>query len=334
MLDGIAAWQAHPWRRNPAPVPVLWRDGSTALSAYAGDGVPVLVVPSLINRAYVLDLTPDRSFLRGLAALGLRPFLLDWGGPGTVEQGFDLDAYVQRRLLPALSIIEAITGQRAAMLGYCMGGTLAAAAAARLPGRVARLCTVGAPWDFGADTGSLAGRVRALMAAGGASQPALALRNVADAFGLVPCDLFQLLFALVNPVQALVKFRRFAALDPDSDEARHFVALEDWLADGVDMAGPAAIDLLVRWQIDNALASGRFSLLGGRVQARDIRCPALVVAGRVDRIAPPAGALALADAIPGARRLEPPLGHVGMIVGRDSGALVAAPVAAFLRGEG
>ena len=50
----------------------------------------MLVVPSLINRPYILDLAPGRSLLRWLAAQGLRPLLMDWGTPGAAEAGFDL----------------------------------------------------------------------------------------------------------------------------------------------------------------------------------------------------------------------------------------------------
>ena len=59
-------------------------------------GPPVLVVPSLINRAYILDLAPGRSLLRWLAAQGLRPLLLDWGAPGPAEAGFGLEDYGAR----------------------------------------------------------------------------------------------------------------------------------------------------------------------------------------------------------------------------------------------
>ena len=74
------------------------------------------------------------------------------------------------------------------------------------------------------------------------------IRGLTQAFGLVPDEVFQQLFALVDPIQAARKFRRFRAMDQDGEAARHFVALEDWLADGVAMAGPAAEDLLVGWQ--------------------------------------------------------------------------------------
>src|SRR3546814_6860749 len=86
---------------------------------------PVLVVPSLINRAYVLDLTAERSLLRWLAAHGLRPLLLDWGRPGAEERDFTLTDYIAGRLERALDALRAEEAAPPVLLGYCMGGLLA-----------------------------------------------------------------------------------------------------------------------------------------------------------------------------------------------------------------
>src|SRR5437764_7144053 len=67
-LDGLEAYRRHPFRRAQSAVPNPWRQGTTRLLDYGGDaaGPAVLVVPSLINRYYILDILPDRSFLRCL----------------------------------------------------------------------------------------------------------------------------------------------------------------------------------------------------------------------------------------------------------------------------
>ena len=82
-LAGLEAYRRHPYRRTGEAPPVLWREGTTRLLDYGGDtvGPVILVVPSLVNRFYVLDLLPERSFLRHLAGRGLRPLVVDWGRP-------------------------------------------------------------------------------------------------------------------------------------------------------------------------------------------------------------------------------------------------------------
>jgi len=210
-----------------------------------------------------------------------------------------------------------------------MGGTLAAGLAARAPDGVASLTTIGAPWDF-ASTDGVAGGFRGLVRDQGPHRVESLLDSLGQAFGAVPVSLFQTLFALVNPLQAALKFRRFSVLDPDSPAARHFVALEDWLADGVPMTAPAARDVLVDWQIRNVTASRRWRFLGGPVDPREITVPALVFCGRGDSIAPAPLARPLGALIPDATLIEPATGHVGMIVGSAAPAQVWDPLAAFL----
>jgi polyhydroxyalkanoate synthase subunit PhaC len=334
-LRGLEIWQAHPYRRHLVDPPAIWSAGSARLLDFgqapeAADpaGPPLLVVPSLINRAYILDLLPERSLLRWLAAQGLRPVLLDWGAPGPEEAGFDLQDYGAERLRPALEALVAAAGRPVALLGYCMGGTLAAGLAARSRGEVAALATIGAPWDF-TSTRGIAGGFRAMIRSEGEARAVAVLDGMAETFGLIPVTLFQFLFALVNPMQAAVKFQKLARLDPDGPAARNFVALEDWLADGVPMAPRAARNLLIDWQIRNATATGTWRFLGGPVDPGDIRVPALGFCGTADSIAPMPLAAPLPRAIPGADVVSPRTGHVGMVVGSAARTQVWRPLAGF-----
>ncbi len=330
MLDGIEAWQRHPFRRLEPDLPVVWRDGSSRLLAYGGTGPPVLVLPSLINRAYILDLLPGRSMLRALAASGLRPYLLDWGEPGEAEWTFGLDSYASRRLLPALAAVSVHAGAPPVLMGYCMGGTLAAGLAALGPG-ITGLVTIGAPWRFTGGRG-VAAQMRLAARAYGIGRIETALAQLVEVFGLVPVEILQGLFAAINPIQAARKFRRFAAMDPDSDAARVFVALEDWLADGVPLAGPLAADVMVDWQLRDSPAEGRWRLMGERVNPGRIAVPSLVVTGTADRIAPPAEAGPLAATITDAAHLSVPLGHVAMVAGSKAEETVWRPIGEFIRG--
>lgn len=339
MLDGLETWQAHPYRRQVEDPPVIWSAGCTRLLDYGlapeaanPHGPPVLVVPSLINRAYILDLAPGRSLLRWLASEGLRPVLLDWGIPTEAEAALDLDGYGGSRLLPALDYLTTESGRLPAVMGYCMGGTLAAGLAARAPTAIRRIVTIGAPWDFASPLG-IAGGLRAMIRSQGAERAERMLAGLGDAFGLLPVAVFQMLFALVNPIQAALKFQRLERMDPDSSAARLFVALEDWLADGIPMPVPAARDLLVSWQIGNDTARRRWRFLGGEVDPAAIRVPALCFTGQRDTIAPPPLSEPLAAAIPGARLIQPRTGHVGMVIGGHARGAVMRPMADFLLGR-
>jgi len=328
-IAGVEAYRRHPYRRSLSDPPVAWRDGTTRLLDYAATaaerpaGLPLLVVPSLINRAYVLDLTARASLMRWLAARGFRPFLVDWDAPGAAERGFDLTAYIAGRLEGALDAVLAATGRRPAAIGYCMGGMLALALALRRPSDICGLACLATPWDFHAER---ADQARLLGAALLFLEPMLAL------FGELPVDMIQLLFASVDPYQALRKFGAFAALDPASDQAASFVALEDWLNDGVPLAAPVARECLGAWYGGNAPAQGRWRVDGCPVLPGAYQGPALIVLPARDRIVPPASAAALAAAMPRAARLDPQAGHIGMVVGGGGEAKLYRPLAAWLQG--
>ena len=121
---GLEVYRRHPFRRAEPLVPVVWREGAMRLLDYGqgGAGPPVLVIPSLINRYYVLDLLPEQSFLRHLAEAGLRPFMVDWGEPGPAEREFTLTDYISGPLDWAAAKVSALANGPVAILGYCMGG--------------------------------------------------------------------------------------------------------------------------------------------------------------------------------------------------------------------
>ncbi len=303
-LSGIEAYRCRGTRRRRADPPVLWQAGGTRLLDYGGDGAAVLLVPSLINRAYILDLTARRSFARYLAARGLRTLLVDWGTPSPEESAFTLDDYILGRLRGALDAAKAETERPVILLGYCMGGTLALPLAARHAQDLAGLCLLASPWDFHADGGAQARLVASLQGP---------LASLIAAHGVLPTDALQAMFASLDPLLAARKFRGFAARDPKSAAARDFVALEDWLNDGVPLAGPVATTCLFDWYVKNAPARGHWRVGGLPVRPQSLGIPVLNVVPSHDRIVPPASAAAVDALLPDAERWTPPLGHIGMI---------------------
>ena len=306
-LDGIRGYRAHPYRRRLADPPVLWQAGTTRVFCFGGEpaGAPVLLVPSLINRAYILDLTARRSFARSLRERGLRPYLVDWGAPAAEEMGFGLDDYIIGRLAPALAAVRRDAGRPLVLVGYCMGGTMALPLAARDDGGdVAALVLLATPWDFHADDGRQA-RLVATHLPG--------LSGLIEGAGQLPADALQAMFAALDPLLAARKFSAFAQLPPGSAAAQKFVALEDWLNDAVPLTGPVARACLEDWYGANAPARGTWRVAGETVRPARVRAHALNVVPARDRIVPPASAAALSAALPAVETWRPPLGHIGMM---------------------
>jgi polyhydroxyalkanoate synthase len=326
-LDGVAGYRAHPYRRKQAEPDSVWQDGTTRLLHFPAKSrgkraaVSVLAVPSLINRAYILDLGPRLSLLRWLAGQGAESFLVDWDAPGAAERGFDLTDYIAGRLEAALDQALARARGPLVVLGYCMGGLLAVALALRRRQDLAGLVLLATPWDFHADQPE---RVRALVSS---VAPTL---DMLDGLGALPVDALQTMFYGLDPFLVVRKFERFATLDPKSSRAAHFVALEDWLNDGVPLAMPVARECILGWYGDNTPQRGTWTVAGVPVDPRALDLPSLAVIPAQDRIVPPASAQALAAALPGCDTFTPRLGHIGMVVGSHARTQVWPPLAAWL----
>ncbi|HET8997651.1 MAG TPA: alpha/beta fold hydrolase, partial [Acetobacteraceae bacterium] len=218
-----------------------------------------------------------------------------------------------------------LAGGPVVLAGYCMGGTLAVAAAQLRPELVSALALLAAPWDFHA-----ADPERALAAARCLPllEPLLAFDHT------LPIDGLQTLFALLDPFGVAEKYRSFARLDPDSARAVLFVALEDWLNDGIPLAAPVARETLSGWYGENTPARGAWRIAGLPVDPALLRLPVFVAAPGRDRLVPPESARPLAALIPGATLHEPVAGHIGMVAGGKAEQALWRPLSAWLRRAG
>jgi polyhydroxyalkanoate synthase len=299
---------------------VIWAEGGSRLLDYApgSAGPAVLLVPSLINRAQVLDLDEGASFCRWLAEQGTRPLLLDWGWPGELERSFCLTDYICGRLERALA---AMTGP-VVLTGYCMGGLLALAAALRRPEQVRALALLATPWDFHAENPAQARALGALLPA---LEATMLLGNA------LPVSALNWLFALQDPFGIAQKYRRFARMRPESAASRRFVALEDWLNDGIPLPAPVAREALGGWYGLNTPARGQWRVAGLAVQPEALAVPAFCAIPARDRIVPPASAEALAGQLRQVMVHRAPAGHISMVAGRVAPAALWRPFRAWLR---
>lgn len=88
---------------------------------------PLLVFPPWINKYYVLDLNPEKSFIRWAVGQGFTVFLCSWVNPDERHKDDDFDSYMQNGMLAAIDAVMAETGAKSVdTLGYCVGGTLLA----------------------------------------------------------------------------------------------------------------------------------------------------------------------------------------------------------------
>lgn len=301
-------FQHAPRRRAHPALPIRHRRGRARLRDAGGAGRPVILVPSLINPASILDHGSGRSLARWLADRGHHVLLLDWGTPEPLDREVDLAGHVEQLLLPLIARLEVPP----VLVGYCLGGTLAIGAASAA--EVAGCATIAAPWRFAGY-----GAARDDMLAGWrAVEPACAT------LGLAPMEVLQAGFWQLDPAGTIAKFERFGTLDPGSDDARSFVQLEDWANAGAPLTLSAARELFERLVGEDATGQLDWRVGEGIVDPVRLACPTIQFVSLTDRIVPSATAL------DGWQRRDIAAGHVGMMVGRRAEAALWQPLADWI----
>lgn len=308
-LAGLRKYQEAEREPPLPPMPAVAEILGATLRDYGGSGMPVLFIPSLINPPSILDLSEDKSLLRWLARQGFRPLLLDWGSDVAARRGLSVAGHVEEIALPLIRSL----GERVALVGYCLGGTMALAAAK--PADATGVLTIAAPWDFLGFPPDSRDRIQALWTS---SRPSV------QALGLLPMEVLQSAFWSLDPARTVGKFETYAGLAAHAPGGRIFVTLEDWANDGAPIGEAAAREMFEGFFRDNLPGSGQWLVDGAAADPATLACPVLHIVSTTDRIVPEASAPW------GGETLRLGQGHVGMVVGSRAAEFLWAPLAAWL----
>jgi polyhydroxyalkanoate synthase len=306
-LEGLRKYQEAERAAPIPPMPAVAERMGAALRDYGGAGPPVLFVPSLINPPNILDLGPERSLLRWLGGRAVRPLLLDWGWDVARRRGLSVSGHVEEIVAP---LIEEL-GEKPALVGYCLGGTMAMAAAARA--EVRSVTAIAAPWHF---SGFPEEARAALARLWQEAEP------IVRQLGMLPMEMLQAAFWSLDPARTVAKFERFAGME--GGEAQAFVRLEDWANDGPPLPEAAARELFEDFFAADLPGRGEWRVSGRTINPADLPCPLLDIVSTSDRIVPAASASGAGE------RLELAKGHVGMVVGSGAEEVLWEPLARWL----
>ena len=240
---------------------------------------PLLIVPPWINKFYVLDLTPEKSFVAWAVAQGLTVFVVSWVNPDSRHAGFGFADYMRHGILAALDAIELATGSRETnALGYCIGGTLLAATLAYMAAtgdeRVWSATLLAAQVDFAEagdllvfiDEAQISGLERHMAAKG-----YLEDRRMAQTFSYLRANSL-----IWSPV---IESYMMGKAPPPFD-------LLYWNSDSTHMPAAMLSFYLRECYLNNALAAGRMVLDGVAIDLKRITIPVYNLAARDDHIAP------------------------------------------------
>lgn len=315
ILAGVRRYQqAPPAAAMPAFACVAQR-GDVRLLRVGGPetGPAVVVVPSLINAPAVLDLSPERSLVRYLAAQGLNVWLVDWGPMAGKDRRLGMSGLVSARLLPLLQSL----GRPVRLVGYCVGGTLAIAAAQLLGAGLDRLALLAVPWHFDGFTDEARLRAVALYRD---------VRPVGEALGALPITLINPLFWSLDEAAVVNKFAALGRRPADDPHIQWFARVEDWANSGAPLTNSAARDLFLKGYGANHMGKGQWRVKRLPIHPEKIAAPILDIGALSDRIVPPEARLRL----PHIERFSVPSGHVGMVVGSAAPAHLWQPLSNWL----
>lgn len=283
---------------------------------------PVLLVPSIINKPYVFDLSEDRSFVRHLLSHGLRVYVMDWGEPRRIDSGLGLVDYAIR--LPRFALKQVLKhsgAKQAQLLGYCLGGTfsliLASLGLPEIEGVVALTTPVNLeePGPMGKLT----------------DDRLVDFNRLVKSHPIIPGPLLYSAFQSLNVAGTSQKMRGVIAKRNDHEFLRRFIDLETWVTDSVDMTALSAQQIVEWLYRENRLFNDELALGPYKISLKDGRVPVLNLTAQWDTVAPNVTSTCLDKVWAGPVETHVfPGGHLGVIVGSKAPANMWAVTSEWL----
>jgi polyhydroxyalkanoate synthase len=311
-----------------APKELVYEEDKLKLYRYRREGkqtcgVPVLIVYALVNRQYMLDLQPDRSFVRNLLNLGLDLYIIDWGYPTKVDMYLTMDDYINGYLD---NCVEAIRDQakcdKVSLMGICQGGTFSAIYSALHPEKVQNLVTLVAPIDFATNDGLLFNWSKCMN-----------IDALVDNYRVIPGDILNQGFLMLMPFNLNIK-KYIDMLDvmEDKNKLLNFLRMEKWIFDSPGQAGECLRQFVKDCYQGNKLAGGELRIGDHVVDLGNITMPLLNIYASADHLVPPAASKPLNDLVGSDDKTlyEFQGGHIGVFVGSRSQKELAPAIASWL----
>ncbi|MEY4110293.1 MAG: hypothetical protein RLZZ46_648 [Bacteroidota bacterium] len=285
---------------------------------------PVLIVYALVNRFEMLDLQPDRSYIRNLLNLGLDVYIIDWGYPTRADRYNDLDDYVNGFINSCVDFIRHEHSlEKINLMSVCQGGTLSSIYSALHPEKVKNLVTLVTPIDFSANDGLLFRWAKDMD-----------FDALVDGYGgLIPGEFLNIGFELLKPMMKFNKYNGMLQMLDDADKLSNFLRMEKWIADSPDQAGECFRQFMKELYQGNKLVKGKLRVGNHLVDLKNIKMPLLNIYATEDHLVPPSSTIPLNHLVGSTDKELYKFhgGHIGVFVGGKSQKELAPAVAAWLK---
>lgn len=269
---------------------------------------PLIICYALVNRPTILDIEPDRSFIKGLCDRGYDIYLIDWGYPDLCDRHLSLDDYIADYLDCVIKeVCKRTKESQVNLLGICQGGVFSLAYASLHPERIKRLITLVTPVDTSVPGFTLSEMIRETDVA-----------QLVNAYGNLPGSLLNQIYASLKPLQlGVIKEFTLAGNLLSDTKARSYLLMEQWINDSPDLSGQAALEFAELFFQGNGLVNGHLMIEGKPIVLSHINAPILNIFGLKDHLVPAASSKALKKALHKKTRyteLALDAGHIGVFI--------------------
>jgi polyhydroxyalkanoate synthase subunit PhaC len=312
-----------------APKKLVYEQDKLKLYRYSRVGapscsVPVLIVYALVNRQYMLDLQPDRSFIRNLLDQGLDIYIIDWGYPTKVDMYLTMDDYINGYINDCVDEIRRQSkSEKVSLMGVCQGGTFSAIYSALHPEKVHNLITLVAPFDFSTNDGLLFNWSKCMN-----------VDALVDNYRVIPGDILNAGFLMLMPFNLNIK-KYIDMLDvmEDKEKLLNFLRMEKWIFDSPGQAGECLRQFVKDCYQANKLIKNKLKVGDQLVKLENITMPLLNIYASADHLVPPAATKPLNDHVGTEDKTlyEFQGGHIGVFVGSRSQKELAPAIANWLK---
>ncbi len=267
-----------------SPGKVIFRNDLIELIQYAPTTEtvyrrPLLIVPPWINKFYILDLNPDKSFVRYAVSQGLTVFMVSWVNPDSRHRDKGFEAYMREGILAALDAVEKATGEKkVTAIGYCIGGTLLAMTLAYMAetgdDRIESVSFFTTQTDF-----SQAGDLKVFVD----EEHLKELEQRMSATGYLESASMATSFNMLRPEDLIWSFVINNYMRGKPPLAFDLLA---WNSDATRMTAANHMGYLRGCYLENKLARGKAKLGGKTLRLEKVKLPIYHLATREDHIAP------------------------------------------------
>ncbi|WP_404330970.1 alpha/beta fold hydrolase [Mesobacillus maritimus] len=277
-----------------SPRQMVWRKNKTVLWHYPAKekkySTPLFFVYSLLNKPYILDISPDTSVIAGLTKRGYDVYLLDWGNPGYEDDDISFDSYILDYLEKGVKRALRHSGaEDISVVGYCLGGTIAAIFAAITDLPIKNLIVATVPIDYSVG-------VAPEKWLEGLQNGAISVDRWVDVYGTIPPAVVEAMFKTLAPIN-ISPYVGLMSRAHDTRYVDKWRRMDKWLNDAAPFAGAALKQMFNDLMKDNKLVKGEMVIGGRRVDLSNIDCNFFAVSSANDGLIAEGQSLPIMDLV-------------------------------------